>query len=105
MCYQNPLELGVCHVTFIGEMVYKKSMIFEVLWACLGEFLIFLRDILLVARSYRIVAINIKSLNIGALVTLVTRFKVTILAIFDAIGHFSSCLFWQKPVAHDTDFF
>ena len=40
-CYQNPLEtffeslvtLGACHVTIIGGVVYKKSMIFlGVLW-------------------------------------------------------------------------
>ena len=69
--------LGVCHVTIIGEMVYKKYMIFEVFEAYLSEFLIFLYKIFLVARSYRVLVINM-----GALVTLERRLKVPILAVF-----------------------
>ena len=37
--------LGACHVTIIGGMVYKRSMIFEVFWEYLGKLLIFLCEI------------------------------------------------------------
>ena len=67
-CYQNqnPLgqllktifkissALGVCDVTIIGEVVCEKSMILVVFWKYFSEFLIFLREIFLVARSYRV---------------------------------------------------
>ena len=74
--------LGACHVTIIGGKVYKKSMIFEVFWECLGEFLIFVREIFLVARSYLVCCDNIKSLIKGAPVTLEMRIKFPILAVF-----------------------
>ena len=48
---------------------------------------------ILVARSYWVLMINIKSLIMVALVTLEMRLKVQILAFFDYLGHFSSCLF------------
>ena len=61
---------------------------------------------LLVVRSYRAFVINMKTLIISALVTLETRLKMTILAvfvtIFDDFGHLSSCLFWHKLLAWDT---
>ena len=56
-CYQNPLRqllkqilealsaFGACHVTIIGGVVYKKSMIFKVFGVYLWEFLIFLHEI------------------------------------------------------------
>ena len=37
--------LGVCHVTIIGGVVHKKSMIFKVSGVYLSEFLIFLHEI------------------------------------------------------------
>ena len=48
--------------------------------------------------------INIKILIKGALVTLGTRLKVPILATFDDLGHFSSCLFSHKPSGFISDF-
>ena len=42
------------------------------------------------------VFINIKSLIISTLDTLEMRLKVTILALFDDLGDFSSCLFWRN---------
>ena len=39
--------LGACHVTVIGGVVYKKSMIFKVFGVYLSEFLIFLHEIFL----------------------------------------------------------
>ena len=69
-------------MTIIGGMVYKKYTIFEVFGAYLSEFLIFLPENFLVARSYQVLVINIKSLIMGALVILKTRLKVPILAVF-----------------------
>ena len=59
----------------------------------LNEFLIFLHEIFLVVRSYRVLDINIKFLIMGALFTLKTRLKDPFLPFFDDFGHFSSCLF------------
>ena len=55
-CYQNPPGQLLKHFLKIGQLwepvtwslsgwVYMKSMIFEVFWEYLGEFLIFLREI------------------------------------------------------------
>ena len=44
--------------------------------------LIFPREILLVAKSYKVLALNIKSMIISAVDTLEMRLKVPILAIF-----------------------
>ena len=52
----------------------------------------------LIASSYRVLVINIKSLIMGPLVILKTRLKVLIW-FFWPFGHFLSCLFWHKPVA------
>ena len=71
----------------------RKFAIFEVFRAYLEEFSIFFRDIYMVARSYQALAADIKSLLVTALVSLETRLKVPILAIFDDLGSFSSCLF------------
>ena len=48
----------------------------------LGEFFIFPHEILLVEKSYKVLALNIKSLIISAVDTLDMRLKVPILAIF-----------------------
>ena len=57
-------------------------MIFEVFRAYLREFFIFFHEIFMVARSHQVLAADIKSLFISALVSLETRLKVPILAIF-----------------------
>ena len=67
-------------------------------YSSLQSFWYFFMKSFLVARSYRVLVINIKSLIMGALVTLETRLKVPILAIFDDFGHFLSCLFRHKPL-------
>ena len=59
----------------------------------------------MVARSYRVIWADIKSLLISALVSLETGLKVTILAIFEDFWHFSSCPFWHKSLTYDNDFF
>ena len=43
--FETLSALGACHMTITGRVVYKKSMIFEVSWAYLSEFLIFLHEI------------------------------------------------------------
>ena len=43
--FKSLSALGACNLTIIGEMVCKKSTIFEVFWECLREFLIFLHEI------------------------------------------------------------
>ena len=48
----------------------------------LREFVIFFREMYMVARSYQALTADIKSLLINALVSLETRLKVPILAIF-----------------------
>ena len=48
-----------------------------------------------VASFHRGLALETKGLIINALFTLETKFKITILAIFD---DFSICLFWHKPL-------
>ena len=63
--FETLSALGACHVTIIGGVVYKNSMIFKVFGVYLSEFLT-----------------NIKILIMGALVTLETRLKILILAIF-----------------------
>ena len=82
LIFKTLSALGACHVTIIGGIVYKRSMIFEVFESNLGKFLIFLREIVLVARSCLVVVINIKILIIDALVTLEASLKVPILAVF-----------------------
>ena len=72
-----------------------KFAIFEVFRASLKEFSIFFHEIYMVARSYRVLATDITSLLIRALVSLETRLKIPILTIF---WNFSSCPFWHKPL-------
>ena len=43
--YRNFISFGVCHVTIIGWVVYKKSTIFKLFGVYLSEFLIFLHEI------------------------------------------------------------
>ena len=57
-------------MTIIEGVVYKKSMIFEVFREYICEFFIFLRENFLVARSYRVLVIDVKSVIMEALVTL-----------------------------------
>ena len=73
--FETLSALAVCHVTSIGGVVYKKSKIFDVFGAYLSKLLIFLHEIFLIARSYQVFVINIK-------ITLDTRLKVSILAVF-----------------------
>ena len=82
--------IGSCHVTSSRQGAFA---IFEVLRAYLKEFSIFFREICMIARSYQALAADIKSLVISILVSLETRLKVLILAIFDDFWHFSSSLF------------
>ena len=91
--------LGGCHVTIIGGVVYKKSLISRFLKNISANFWYFIVKYFLVARSYCVLVMNIKILIKGALVSLETRLKVPILAFFDDSGHFSSSLFWHKPLA------
>ena len=48
----------------------------------LCKFLIFLHEIFLIARSYRVIVTTTKSLIIGALVTMERRLKFPILSVF-----------------------
>ena len=91
--FETLSALEVSHVTISGGTVYKRSMIFEVFGAYLSELLIFLHEIFFVAISCRVLVINIKSLIVGALVTLETRIKVPILAFFDNFGIFRAVCF------------
>ena len=43
--FETLSAMGACHVTIIGGVVYKKSMIFKVFGVYLSEFLIFLHEI------------------------------------------------------------
>ena len=65
-------------------------VIFELFKVYLREFSIFVHEIVLVARSYRFLATDIKSLIVGALAK---RLKIPILAIFDDLWGFSRCPF------------
>ena len=69
---------GSCQVTSSRQGVNEIFENFEVFRAYLKEFSIFLRDIYMVARSYRDLAVHIKSLLISTLVSLETRLKVLI---------------------------
>ena len=71
-------------MTITGGVMYKKFMIFVCVFFLeyLGDLLTFLREIFLVAGSYLVVVIDIKVLIMGAPVTLETRLKVPILAVF-----------------------
>ena len=60
----------------------RKFAIFEVFRAYLSEFSIFFLEIYMVANSYQVLAADIKSWLISTLVSLETRLKVPILAIF-----------------------
>ena len=96
--FETLSALGACHVTNIGGVVYKISMIFKVFGVYFASFWYFFMKPFLVVRSYRVLVTSIKSLIMGALVTLGARLKVPILAVFDDFGHFLSCLFRNKPL-------
>ena len=85
----------------ILEKIVKKTTeaINNILCKCsqkllgyLGEFLIFLHESFLVAKSNQVLALNIKSL-ISTLDTLEMRLKVPILALFDDLGIFQAVSF------------
>ena len=70
----------------------RKFAIFEDFRGYLRKFSIFFHEIVMVARSYQVLATHIRSLLIGALVGLETRLKsldfchlLTIFAIFEAV--------------------
>ena len=60
----------------------RKFSIFEVFRAYLKEFSIFFHEIYLVAKSYRALTEDIKSLIISAVVSLETRLKVPIFSLY-----------------------
>ena len=60
----------------------RKFAIFEVFRAYLREFSIFFHEIYMVARSCHVLAADIKSVLTSGLISLETRLKVLILAIF-----------------------
>ena len=77
----------------------QKLAIFEVFGAYLKELSIFFHEIFIVTRSYQVLAADIKSLLISALISLKMRLKVPIFwSIFDDFWHFSSCPFRRKPL-------
>ena len=55
---------------------------FKVFRGHLKEFSIFFHEIYMIARSYQVLAADIKTLNISPLVSLETRLRVPILAVF-----------------------
>ena len=59
----------------------------------LSQFLILLYKILLLARSYKILALNIKSMIISALDTIGMRLNVPILALLTILGIFRAVSF------------
>ena len=73
-----------------GDPIYNngKLQIHE-----FGDFLILLLKIFLVARSYEVLATDIKSLIISAVADLEARLKVLPLLAFHAFWHFLSCSF------------
>ena len=73
---------GSYHVTPSQQGGNRKFVIFEVFRAYLREFSIFFHEIFMIARSHQVLAADIKSLYISTLVSLETRLKVPILAIF-----------------------
>ena len=82
---------------FLSTGGKRNFAIFEVFKAYLSEFSIYFHEICMVAKSYQVLAVYIKSLLLSALVSLERRLKVPILAIFDAFWHFSSWSLWHKP--------
>ena len=75
----GPRELSRDLFSTVGK---RKFAIFEVFRAHLSEFSILFHEIYMVARSYQVLAADIKRWLISALVGLETRLKVPILAIF-----------------------
>ena len=71
--YEPQGLLGICYVTIFGRVVYKKSSRF--LEQISGSFWYFFTKSFLVARPFRFLAINIKSL---IMITLEAKLKVPI---------------------------
>ena len=69
-------------MTIIGGEVYKISMIFEVFWEYHGDFSIFLREIFFDSKILSSCCDKHHILIMGALLTLKTRLKVPIVAVF-----------------------
>ena len=115
-CIQN-MNLCKCYQHPFGRLLKQFSKLYyfwgPVMWPLLegwytrnswfsrffenisASFLYFFMKSHLVTRSYRELVINIKSLIMGALVTLETKSRSW--PVF--MGHFASCLFWHKPLA------
>ena len=74
--------MGIKSGDLFSTGVKRKFAIFEVFRAYLRDFSIFFHEINIIARSFRVLAADIKSLLVSALVSLETRLKVPILAIF-----------------------
>ena len=74
----------------------RKIVVFEVFSVYLRKFSIFFYEIFMVARSHRVLAADIKSLLISALVSLETRSRFW--QFFDDFLHFLSCPFWYNPL-------
>ena len=96
-------SLESCHVTSSRQGV-NKYLQFTRFRAYVREFSIFFHEFYMVARSYRVLATNITILLENALVSLETSLKVPNLASFEDFWHFSSCLFWHKPLTQDNNF-
>ena len=86
--FETLTALGVCHLTIVGEVANKKNTMLKVFRGyCLGVI------------SYRVLAVNIKSLIINAFDNLETRLTVQFWPLFYDRKHFSSFLVWYKSFA------
>ena len=79
------------------RVLFTCISLFEVFRAYLSEFSIFFHEIYMVARSYQVLEVDIKGLLMSALVSLETRLKVPILAIFGRFLAFFNLPFRHKP--------
>ena len=88
-------------MTIIGEVVYKKSMIFKVFGVYLSEFLIFLHEIVFGSKILSPSSCDKhQKFDYGCSsyfgnVAQSPDFG----SFFYDFGHFWSCLFWRKPLA------
>ena len=83
--FKTLASLRSCHVTSFQQRVNED---FEDFRAYLMEFSIYFHEIPMVARSYPILAADIKNLLTISLVSLETRLNFPILAIFGDFWHF-----------------
>ena len=101
-----PVALRSCHVTSSLQGSKRNLAIFEVFRAYLRESRCFFMKFLSIARFYRVLAVQIKSLIISTLVTLETRLKVPILAIYLTIDSiFQAVCFGISLWPKDNDCF